>query len=188
VNIKSWRSSVSIVTISLAGRPEFNAGSGRNIFLFVTASILALGPFQPPIQWVPGALSPRFKRPGREADHSPPSRAKVKNAWSYTFKPPYVFMVWGLVKHRDNFNFYLYFIYALNNQHLKSGSKWYAPNHYNISNDECSYSTVSIKLTFCVQNFENKEEKYIHKIQGYFRVRIVPLWDKFLIEHPLPQW
>jgi len=29
----------------------------------------------PPIQWVPGV-----KRPGREADHSPPSSAKVKNA------------------------------------------------------------------------------------------------------------
>jgi len=25
---------------------------------------------------------------GREADHSPPSRAEVKNAWSYTCTPP----------------------------------------------------------------------------------------------------
>jgi hypothetical protein len=33
---------------------------------------------QPPIQWVPGALSLGLKRPGREADHSPPSSAKVK--------------------------------------------------------------------------------------------------------------
>jgi hypothetical protein len=32
----------------------------------------ALGPTQPPIQWVPGALSLGVKRPGREADHSPP--------------------------------------------------------------------------------------------------------------------
>jgi hypothetical protein len=31
-----------------------------------------------------GALSLRVKRPGREADHSPPSSAEVKNAWSYT--------------------------------------------------------------------------------------------------------
>jgi hypothetical protein len=29
-------------------------------------------------QWVPGALSPRVKRPGREADHSPPASAEVK--------------------------------------------------------------------------------------------------------------
>jgi hypothetical protein len=35
-------------------------------------------PTQPPIQWVPGALSLRVKRPGCEADHSPPSSAKVK--------------------------------------------------------------------------------------------------------------
>jgi len=28
------------------------------------------------------------KRPGREADHSPPSSAKVKDAWSYTSIPP----------------------------------------------------------------------------------------------------
>jgi len=31
-----------------------------------------------PIQWVPGALSLGVKRPGREADHSPPPRAEVK--------------------------------------------------------------------------------------------------------------
>jgi len=29
----------------------------------------------------------------READHSPPSSAEVKNAWSYTSTPQYVFMV-----------------------------------------------------------------------------------------------
>jgi hypothetical protein len=45
------------------------------------------------------------KRPGREADHSPPSRAKIKNAWSYTSIPPQVFMAWYLVKQRDNFIF-----------------------------------------------------------------------------------
>jgi hypothetical protein len=38
----------------------------------------ALGPTQPPIQWVPGALSPWVKRPKREAGHSPPSSAEVK--------------------------------------------------------------------------------------------------------------
>jgi hypothetical protein len=43
------------------------------------------------------------KRPRREADHSPSSNAEVKNAWSYTFTPPYIIMAWCLVKHRDNF-------------------------------------------------------------------------------------
>jgi len=41
------------------------------IFLFTTALRTALGPAQPPIQWVPGALSLGVKQTGREADHSP---------------------------------------------------------------------------------------------------------------------
>jgi len=32
---------------------------------------LALDPTQPPIQWIPGALSLGIKRQEREADHSP---------------------------------------------------------------------------------------------------------------------
>jgi hypothetical protein len=51
----------------------------------------ALGPTQPPIQWVPGALFLGVKRPGRETDHSLPSGAEVKNEWSYTSTPQYVF-------------------------------------------------------------------------------------------------
>jgi hypothetical protein len=43
---------------------------------------------QPLIHWVPGASTPGVKQPGREADHSPPSSAEVKNAWSYTSTPP----------------------------------------------------------------------------------------------------
>jgi hypothetical protein len=38
----------------------------------------ALGSTQPPIQRVVGDLSPGVKRPGREADHSPPISAEVK--------------------------------------------------------------------------------------------------------------
>jgi hypothetical protein len=35
---------------------------------------------QPPVQWVPGVLSPGVKsRPGGDADHSPPSSADVEN-------------------------------------------------------------------------------------------------------------
>jgi hypothetical protein len=40
---------------------------------------LYFGPTQPPIQRLPGALSPGIKRPGSEADHSPPTTAEVKN-------------------------------------------------------------------------------------------------------------
>ena len=39
-------------------------------------SRLALEPTQPPVQWVP-ALSRGKLRPGRAADHSPPSSAAV---------------------------------------------------------------------------------------------------------------
>ena len=37
----------------------------------------ALGPTQPPIQWIP-VLSRGVKRPGRGVDHAPPSSAEVK--------------------------------------------------------------------------------------------------------------
>jgi hypothetical protein len=55
---------------------RFPAGAG--IFLFTPVSGTALEPTHPPIQWVPGALSLEVKRPEREADHSPPSSAEVK--------------------------------------------------------------------------------------------------------------
>jgi hypothetical protein len=58
------------------------------IFLYTTASRPALGPTQPPIQWVPGALSLGVTWQGREADHSPQSSAEVKNAWGYNSTPP----------------------------------------------------------------------------------------------------
>jgi hypothetical protein len=48
------------------------------IFLFTTMSSTDLGPIQPPIQWVPGALSLGVKWLGCEADHSSPSSAEVK--------------------------------------------------------------------------------------------------------------
>jgi hypothetical protein len=48
------------------------------IFLSSTVSRLTLGPTQPPIQWLPGALSPWIKWQGRDANLSPPSSADVK--------------------------------------------------------------------------------------------------------------
>jgi hypothetical protein len=59
-------------------------GSG---FSFASASRLALGPVQPPILWVREDLTMGLKRPGREADYSSPSNAKVTNVWSYTSTP-----------------------------------------------------------------------------------------------------
>jgi hypothetical protein len=63
-------------------RVRFPAGAGNFSLLHHVQP--ALGFTQPPIQWVPGALSLRVKQPGLEADHSPPSSAEVNNAWHYT--------------------------------------------------------------------------------------------------------
>jgi hypothetical protein len=93
---RSKDSSVNIVTRLRAGR-----------FLFPTASRL-------PLLWDPPSLAsnryrglfPReYRGPGSEANHSPPTSAEVKNAWSYTSTPTYVFMARYLVQHRDNLTF-----------------------------------------------------------------------------------
>jgi hypothetical protein len=61
---------------------------------------------QPPIQWVAGALYLGVKRPGREADHSHPSSAKVKE-WVelYLHSPNTPSWRGSQLKHRDNFAF-----------------------------------------------------------------------------------
>jgi hypothetical protein len=97
------------------------------IFLFATASRPALGPIQPPNQWVPGAVTPGVKWPGRKADHSPPSSADVKNEWSYNSAPPYVFLAWYLIKERMRYGVVLckvtseLFMVAFSWNGLKSG-------------------------------------------------------------------
>jgi hypothetical protein len=46
--------------------------AGQRIFPVASVSRPALGPTQPPVQWVSGVLSLGVKaRPGRDADHSP---------------------------------------------------------------------------------------------------------------------
>jgi hypothetical protein len=49
---------------------RFDSRQGQEIYLFSTASRPALGPTQPPKQWVPGALSLGVKRQRIEADHT----------------------------------------------------------------------------------------------------------------------
>jgi hypothetical protein len=81
-------------------------------FLFATASRPALEPTQILIQWVPRPLNAGVKRLEREADQSPLSSDKVKNAWSYTCTHPtrlycviYVLMTWCFTGKNLPFNF-----------------------------------------------------------------------------------
>jgi hypothetical protein len=73
--IHDIRFGLLFVMVNILG---FNSRWGLGIFLFITASRTALGPTHPPIQWAPGSVSLEVKRQGREADHSPPSSAEVK--------------------------------------------------------------------------------------------------------------
>jgi len=68
----------------------------RTFFPSITAPRPALDSTQPAITCVQGTVFPKVKRPGREDNNSPPSSVEVKNAWSYTSTPTYVFMTWYL--------------------------------------------------------------------------------------------
>ena len=63
-----------------------NPGGGRD---FPHLSRLAMGPTQPPVQWVMG-LSGRGDKewPGHDADPSPLSSSVVMKGYSYTPTPP----------------------------------------------------------------------------------------------------
>jgi hypothetical protein len=85
-------------------RVRFSAGDGK--FLFTTASITALVLTQPPIQWLPGAISLEINRRGREADHSPPSSVEVKECVEiYLHSPNTPSWRGAQLKHRDTFTF-----------------------------------------------------------------------------------
>jgi hypothetical protein len=76
----SWDSSIGTalgygLDDRMVGVP-FTTGAENSLFDTLTRP--ALGLAQPPIQWAPGALSLGVTRPGREADHSPPSSADVQ--------------------------------------------------------------------------------------------------------------
>jgi hypothetical protein len=77
-----------------------------------TASRPDVGPTQPPIKWVPRALTLGVKWLGRKADNSPQFNVEVENVCSYTCTPQYFVMAWCLVKHRDNFTFTLTYNFA----------------------------------------------------------------------------
>jgi hypothetical protein len=61
---------------------------------FFTSPIVQTGSGVHPASYTLGIRGPlpEVKRPGCEADHSPPTSAKVKKMWIYTSIPPYVFI------------------------------------------------------------------------------------------------
>jgi hypothetical protein len=72
--VVNWDSSVGWATTLRIGWLRFDSRHWHENFLSSKTSTT-----QPPIHCVQGALSSDIKRPGREADHSPPSSAEVKN-------------------------------------------------------------------------------------------------------------
>jgi hypothetical protein len=105
VHYKSHDSSVGIALgYGLDNRnSRFDSRRGLEFFLFTTASRTALGPTQPPIQWAPGALFLGVKRSGREANHSPPFGAEVKEWVELYLHSPIRLLAWCSVKAQGRF-------------------------------------------------------------------------------------
>jgi hypothetical protein len=81
----------------LTGRtPGFNSWQKKEIFVFYTTSTQALTPTVSYPVGI-GPVSSRLKRLGREADHSLPHSAQVKNVETIT-STPYVFVAWSLIR------------------------------------------------------------------------------------------
>jgi hypothetical protein len=105
---KSWYSSVSVATrVRLDERGiavRYSAYVKIFLYLYVQTGS---GVHAASAQWVQRAPSLGVKRPLRETDHSPPSGATVKNTrtCNYISTFPYFFMMWCLIKLRDNLTF-----------------------------------------------------------------------------------
>lgn len=81
-NIWSCDNLVGILSYR-ADKTGFDSQQGQ-VVVFCTTSRLLLRPTHPFIQWVGtgwGGVTPREIQPGREADHSRPSRVNIQNEW-----------------------------------------------------------------------------------------------------------
>lgn len=78
---------------------EFESWKVQEIFLSSKMPGLALGPIQPPIHWILGALSPRVEQLQCDANHLPPSGDKIKYDGNYAS----TFLICHPDMCRDNF-------------------------------------------------------------------------------------
>jgi hypothetical protein len=89
---KSSSSAFRLATGWTTEGPCSSSGGVKNVRFSISPRPV-LGPTQPPIQWLPGALSQGVKQPGQEADRSLPVSAEIKKTWSInTSTLPYVFI------------------------------------------------------------------------------------------------
>jgi hypothetical protein len=72
----------------------------QDLFVCSETSSPGLWITQPSVQWVPGFFH-GSKAVGGEVGQIPPSSSEVKNEWSYTYTPSYIFPV----SHSDNLSF-----------------------------------------------------------------------------------
>jgi hypothetical protein len=89
-------SAVGIATVWTTNGSEFESRRDQE-FSLLHAVQTGSGVHRTSYPMRTGALSPGVKRPGREADCSPPTSAEVIKMWIYTATPPYASMVMCLI-------------------------------------------------------------------------------------------
>jgi hypothetical protein len=89
---------LKLFSYGLKTRASFPNGLG-GIFLCATKARQALGPIHEIIK----AVFPREEWLGTEVVHSPPSSAKVKSMWIYTYNQLCVFMAQCIIMYKNNF-------------------------------------------------------------------------------------
>jgi hypothetical protein len=102
---------------SCIGRWMFDPRQGQRIFLLASAPRPALGPTQPPIQWVPGVLSLGVKHGrGVMLTNHPHLVSRLRMSMSYTSSPPHV-PPWRVA---GQIYFYLLYYYRYNTRNVFS--------------------------------------------------------------------
>jgi hypothetical protein len=115
---------------------------GAGILEFATASRQDLGATQPPIEWVPGALSLGVKRLGREVNHS----HLVPRSRMHGTIPPfprYTFIAWCSVKTWGQLHLYFTF-----NNSMEQSPSWEANSHSASQEFLHFYGTSSFSTVF----------------------------------------